>query len=1771
MALRNISNTIKTALSNNDPLQVYHLVKFEKPSQLDHEAESASDYVYLTDAPYPVTYDSQTYHPGGLLKVGKVPESTEAKATNLTLILSATKLGKQSGVMSVSCSSIAKDAEGVLTVDLDLFKSGFYPGDIVTFSPSVGNASFKARIDSLYDNGTKIKITNVGTTTIAAKTNVNHRVKFDSSEVDALVAGGIDNSGATTTFSPISFDNYINRSVTIYRVFSNPSDGVQIGNPVILFKGIIAKGTLNEKPQGGSTISWSLTSHWGDFVRVAGRITSDEFHRGLDSSGISNEDSAIRPEYVQDYGFQHADSSLNVIASYTDIGTKYKMVKRGGLAGLLGGKKVKEEKFELTKELDLSLNLDARHIPLVYGVQKVDPIPVFADVQVIPDSNSNDNVASGSTNLFQAQVLCEGPIGGIYDIYMEDKGLICRDEADSDVRTGSDNDIPCIGRMDRGNVLGGSSLYSSSLLTNSQYGSQDPMSAGDFWQDPNVTYTAPRLYGPNSGFQNRRVSSDGILHRQSFKFPEAKNIQLTVHTGKEDQKADQTLLSLAANADFLVQKNYYRDDISTYWTEQHKLLDTAYVVTKDVINAEDGRAPDLSFVVRGKFVDCHNYDGSYKISSGDSTNFNLGDSVTITLADNSNGGTATIIDRWSFLNIQGISETRLRFSFDVASTYNSIVRDGTAGKFTATKSGVGSLVFISPEYSNNENFPVTPTTPVAFAGFYVFGASFDSLSVPLSREVSTVTYTEYYENDRGGDAEQTVTRTHYKYTLDFSGLSTTLKDTLKIISETNGTIDLTATGNSQTKTVRLELDSLNTTTMIYTIVGQTIEVDALLGGSTTSTGTTSVTLTAGSIRNYTLVLQNSADSTDSTEVEGLNIEVTKEDLLNENFSVLLPSTGSLRTFCNTNNILVLSKNLPSRFRTTSGTGVDANYLYGIQGSHLDTGLYTDARVTTNPAMQLLDYLTSKRYGKGLDITKDLDLESFKQVARNCDTGSDVNLLIEASNSDFDSSSIGDKYKYPPSGNVQWQGTVKSVTNISKDGSNYKQVLFEDCIGKFGHKWYSYQSYENDHVVWTARGHWVKVGALGLSAGIISKPTSASTEIVYIRKVGGTQTTDEHVNTSLFTNLGNPFVKQIDSNDNVVTGYTLYDSDDVKYWKYLGWDAPDQRYVTRHQTNATIDTSNSVFDNVNSMLRQFNGILRYANGKYFLDQKVKAKSVSLFGTDETITEDDIVGNIKISDKGISKTFNSVNAQIIDPANNFEPRSIAFYNSIYKKQDKGIPRQGSYDAPGISNYFNARLNIKQVLDESRAGLEVSFTMAPRGYLLLAGNVIAITYEKFNWTKKLFRIENLNTRDDLLVDIVAKEHNDSAYLIDAAPSDLVAQYNTPTPGAQPPIVPDPIVASSVTATADGFGGIRLSWTNSANYSDASHLVEVYRNTTQSYTGGSGAQLVGLARGNVFTDSITDDGQSVFYYWLRYSIDTVNNRQQRVIVTSPFEPRANANGVEGTSVDSQGPTGPTGPIGPTGSEGVDAAVVKLTSPDYSIVYTEGTPSPTGTLTLTATAQHVNTPWFKFTGDGIADDSSFSATATKTYTIPTTPFVNHTIRVGVANGDQNELAFDTISIIGIESGEDGITVVNTNSAHTVPTDNSGTVLTNGFVGSGTTLEVYKGGTQLTNVSGTPGQGQFSVSLSTSSVTADSSPTIGGGSASKSFVLGPITALTANTGFIKFDINIENTTVVESYQTFSKSIQGVEGPSGPSGPSGPIGPSGATGLTRLDGQHGYAK
>lgn len=117
--------------------------------------------------------------------------------------------------------------------------------------------------------------------------------------------------------------------------------------------------------------------------------------------------------------------------------------------------------------------------------------------------------------------------------------------------------------------------------------------------------------------------------------------------------------------------------------------------------------------------------------------------------------------------------------------------------------------------------------------------------------------------------------------------------------------------------------------------------------------------------------------------------------------------------------------------------------------------------------------------------------------------------------------------------------------------------------------------------------------------------------------------------------------------------------------------------------------------------------------------------------------------------------------------------------------------------------------------------------------------------------------------------------------------------------------------------------------------------------------------------------------------------------------------------------------------TDGTDAKSVDITSAYYFISYAAdgGTPAPSSAFNLTATAQSFTDPYFKFTGDGISDEGSFTdgsgASDTFSFPIPTTYFSTpKTLRVGVAEAaaSSTEIAFDTLSIVAIKqgSGDDG-------------------------------------------------------------------------------------------------------------------------------------------------------
>ena len=366
------------------------------------------------------------------------------------------------------------------------------------------------------------------------------------------------------------------------------------------------------------------------------------------------------------------------------------------------------------------------------------------------------------------------------------------------------------------------------------------------------------------------------------------------------------------------------------------------------------------------------------------------------------------------------------------------------------------------------------------------------------------------------------------------------------------------------------------------------------------------------------------------------------------------------------------------------------------------------------------------YTAGSDTDeKDIDLESFKAAARQCDTRSDVNLILP----DSGTYTVGHKWEYIStiSGTPyhQWEGTISAVATA---GSGYKQVTFTNCIGKIVHRWHNWKSYDVGNAVYHRVGTGVNARNkvyLVTSAGTLAEPDGGNAASLTIQRTTSSSTTAavHGVSSGGATEADsgeqiNPVVKSWTGGSYEKSGYSIYDSDDVKYWRYLGWQSQVQREVTRHQTNALIRTDTPVFNNVNSMLEHFNGILRYVGGKYQLDVEsttpaitnkaitttanytgTQAASTSKSYTDpRIITDEDIIGAITVDDAGLKGSANTVSVSISDPNIRYDTRSVSFFKSEYLKEDRNIPKKKDIKTPLVTNYFNARMNAEQYLDQS-----------------------------------------------------------------------------------------------------------------------------------------------------------------------------------------------------------------------------------------------------------------------------------------------------------------------------------------------------------------------------------------------------------------------------------------------------------------------------------------
>ena len=1541
MTKRSVPTAIEELLVSNSEFEYAHLIKFERPFAKDPDTDkfrtNANRYAYFTDASRDISFNdtstdhndqangSQIYRANRVKSIGSYSETTSPRATNMALTLSGNHLGTSLSIVGdfgsaafTVATTFHDDADAT-----DLVDFGFREGDVVkitknsgTFSTGVTSVTYV--ITGFATDNRKMTFGTTGndtddTTTYPTDSGVSVTISLESGELTSV----LDDKATLSLASP----SFLNREVFIHKVFIDPETGDLLGNSSILvFKGIIGGCSISETATA-SNVKWNLTSHWGDWAQVGGRMTTDDTHRALDGFGIPDDEMTIKPEYATDLGFIHSETTLSAIANYKTYETVQKVStkKRGGIAGAFGGRKtvISTEQKEIDNEVDLSIGLQGKFLPVVYGVQRLPGLPVFAD------TDAND-----SKIVYVADAICEGEIHSLYNLYIDGIPLICTDAADAGIRNatnGSDKDnsqLQCYGRADKGDTLGGvADTTQASALTNfvaNSPAAQMLLEAVEDGAAPEELKTLMRQMQRQGSFWFANVSQTnvpsitaqaadaaGLQHQQHGSISHPHNMSFTFNKGSNSQLASNMLVTQAEGTGFKRQNDYYTGDFP-YWSPDHRLLDTAYMVNAFVISADSTEIPELEYVVRGRVLECFNFDNSYVpdavLGASDAhTNFKEGDTVTV---EKSTDGSS-----WSTTNVEGdASDT----SFRILHKYLLSNNDGTSHQRLLLDqtpdldavNGLPAKTYLrlkktgAAQYWHMRTFNHKNLTDKPFA---VYAQSPTAVGVNASNEVqftfsnaNATLLKSGYTNELASEPGKALysfftndctTLGHYKDNQavgTWSGDVLTLKN-VKYVAANNGGVAIGSVPNV------LNID-------IYK------SRNFFMGGS------------GAPFDGF----DSNADFTGAT----ITLRHTGEE------QRITSYTASEKRI-----------EIEKPFTTLKEADYDAGRVrFDISGAQ------GDKRAVTNTALQLLDYMKDVRYGKNLDINEDIDLASFISAAKLCEVRGTLTLGTRTTGI-----TVGDYYKIADaSSNHLGSGRVKSV------GTN--TVTFDNLSGKFIRLYGNHIAYADDEYIVTEDNLYQKSGA----GYITAKPTHTS----------GTVSGATYISAGTFDltkeSGSGPSTVTIDAvgNKSITPTYSLYDSDFVKYWRYMGWEHHKQCFVTRHQTNFIIDTSKSIFENMNVFLSHMNGLLSYEAGKYVLDIETQATapaSATSFNSvnyewnvnPEYIDNTDIIGSISLTDNSVRNGKNTIKASITDPANNWASRSVSFFNKNFLEADRKVIKTGNFNYTGITNYYNARIGTEKELISTRFSREISFKIGPKGLLLKAGQVIALTYEPFGFSSKLFRINNLNFNPDCSVSIKATEYSDDMYIITAARANELRQEASTQ--AQPLAAPS--APTNLSATTTKPGSVILNWTNPTDFVDESDDVEIWSSADNNR---ANATLLHVELGNVTTFTYTTAGAGTRFYWVRTRRLT-NQLKNRKVLTSAYHPTSATGGVTGTA--------------------------KILSPDIQVSHasinfrfdSDGDLDPAGSsqdVTVTATLQNLSgTPTFSIVeADGSAQsDVSFT------------------------------------------------------------------------------------------------------------------------------------------------------------------------------------------------------
>lgn len=251
-----------------------------------------------------------------------------------------------------------------------------------------------------------------------------------------------------------------------------------------------------------------------------------------------------------------------------------------------------------------------------------------------------------------------------------------------------------------------------------------------------------------------------------------------------------------------------------------------------------------------------------------------------------------------------------------------------------------------------------------------------------------------------------------------------------------------------------------------------------------------------------------------------------------------------------------------------------------------------------------------------------------------------------------------------------------------------------------------------------------------------------------------------------------------------------------------------RYL--HTCNGIISPDDDSLTNIRKLLSPMRALLVFSARGYSVIPDTAAVPTLAF------SEDNITGSWRISVGGKRSKYNRVQADWINPDNEYQADIYTADSTTYRAADNGLLLESQITLPMTNNPFEAQILAERHLRQSRFCITCTFRATIAGMVAEVGDVVTVTHSTPGWVAKPFRVLAMRLQPDDEVELDLIEYDDAVY----APHPLTAPRTTSPTGLDnwtPRIVALTAAEELVESVTGVHSVVNVAWTTGVYYDRA------------------------------------------------------------------------------------------------------------------------------------------------------------------------------------------------------------------------------------------------------------------------------------------------------------------------------------------------------------------